>query len=576
MVTIVQRPRPDLVVPLSTELPLWVQALYVQRGVTEPSELNKGLEYLLPFDTMKGTREGAALLADALAKQENILIIGDFDSDGATSTALAVSVLRAFGAQHVDYLVPNRFEYGYGLTPEIVEVASKRQPNMIITVDNGIASLEGADACLEKHINLLITDHHLPGDSLPHAAAIINPNQPECTFPSKNLAGVGVIFYLMLALRHELRQRDWFSQQNIAMPNMAQWLDLVALGTVADVVPLDSNNRRLVHQGILRMRAGYLRPGLLALLQIANRSVKQLVASDLGFAVAPRLNAAGRLDDMSLGINCLLADDANTALKLAQQLDTLNTERRAIEATMQEQAFKALAAMKLPLQGQQALGLCLFDPSWHQGVIGILASRIKDKWHRPVIAFASVGEGELKGSARSIAKVHIRDVLAHIAHRYPTLIQRFGGHAQAAGLSIREQDLPAFREAFEQAVAQVINPDELNAVLYSDGALDSSQLTLDAAELLRDLEPWGQAFPAPLFDGTFKVYDQRLVGAKHLKLSLGLPDSPVLIDAIAFNVDTEVWPNHRCRTLHAAYRLDVNEFRGRRDLQLIIEHFYPL
>ncbi len=576
MVTILERPRQQLAEPLSTDLPDWIQTLYASRGVTESNALAKGLEHLLPFDTMKDVSKAAIRLADALVAQERLLIIGDFDSDGATSTALAVSALRAFGALYVDYLVPNRFEYGYGLTPEIVSVAKAKQPQVIITVDNGIASVEGAHACHDAGIDLIITDHHLPGNALPKACAIVNPNQLGCAFPSKHLAGVGVIFYVMLALRHELRLRDWFTTKNMAVPNLGQWLDLVALGTVADVVPLDNNNRRLVHQGIMRMRTGQLRPGLQALLQIANRSLKQLVASDLGFAVAPRLNAAGRLDDMSLGINCLLADNLDTAMKLAAKLDILNTERRAIEATMQAQAFKALNDMSLSEPATQAAALCVYDASWHQGVIGILASRIKDKWHRPVIAFASVGEDELKGSARSIASVHIRDVLAAIASHHPGLITRFGGHAQAAGLSLRKQDLPAFREAFEQAVAKCVQPDDLNPVLYSDGALDSAQLTLDVAELLRDLEPWGQAFPAPLFDGTFNVYDQRLVGGKHLKLCLSLPDSPVLINAIAFNINTAEWPNHRCQQLYAAYRLDVNEFRGRKDLQLIIEHCRPI
>lgn len=575
MLTIVRRQSKISTQALDSQLPMWIQDLYAKRGVAHPHELDKQLEHLEPFTKMHGVLDGARRLADALMQQEKIVIIGDFDSDGATSTALAMSALTALGAQNVDYLVPNRFEYGYGLTPEIVAVAAKHmQPKVIITVDNGIASIEGAEVCAALGIDLVITDHHLAGDSLPKAVAIINPNQPGCPFPSKHLAGVGVIFYLMLALRSELKQRDWFVDK--PLPNMGQLLDLVALGTVADVVQLDSHNRRLVHHGIARIRAGQCRPGITALLQVANREPSDIVAADLGFAVAPRLNAAGRLDDMRLGIECLLAPTLQEALVHAKALDALNTERRAIEATMQAQAMEALKSLNTAKQRDDALGLCLFDPSWHQGVIGIVASRIKDKWHRPVIAFAKADAGLLKGSARSITGVHIRDVLAYMANREPTLISRFGGHAQAAGLTIQEADLPRFREAFVVALSVVMTTEDLKPVLYTDGALAPEQLNLETATQLRYLEPWGQAFPEPVFDGEFVIYDQRLVGGKHLKLTLSTPDSPVLINAIAFNVDLDKWPNHHSRKMHAVYRLDVNSFRGRRDLQLIIEYCYPL
>ncbi len=549
--------------------------IYATRGVQASVELERGLERLVPFDRLKGTKEAVDLLVEALQRQQSILVIGDFDADGATSTALAVSALRALGAERVGFLVPNRFQFGYGLTPEIVEVAIKNgQPDLIITVDNGIASLAGVAAAHSHAIRVLITDHHLPGRELPLADAIVNPNQPDDDFPSKNLAGVGVIFYVMLALRARLRQNNWFEKNNIDEPNMGQFLDLVALGTVADVVPLDHNNRILVHQGLKRIASGKARPGIKALLAVAGRHYEQITASDLGFAVAPRLNAAGRLDDMSLGIHCLLSENENHARDLAIQLDALNRERQAIENDMQRQALEAV--QRITLTDTLPLGLCLFDERWHQGVAGIVASRIKERVHRPVIAFTAVSANELKGSARSISGVHIRDVLDAIATQHPGLIIKFGGHAMAAGLSLAREKLEAFRSAFENELKKHISESELRHELLSDGELGSSELTLDVAKLLRLAGPWGQGFAEPLFDNRFIILEQRLLKEKHLKLILNLTDYHVPIEAIAFNVDRSIWPNLRVQEVHAAYRLDVNEYAGNQRVQLIIEHLEAL
>lgn len=558
---------------LKSDLPDILKRVYAARHVTDQAELSYELSDLLPFDTLMGIEQAIAVLTQALQEQQRFLIVGDFDADGATSTALAVSALHSFGAQHVDYLVPNRFEYGYGLTPEIVNVAAAQKPDVIITVDNGIASCAGVDAANTLGIKVVITDHHLPGDTLPEAAAIVDPNQTGDEFPSKCLAGVGVIFYVMLALRRELITRNWFSEQAIPQPNMGDLLDLVALGTVADVVPLDHNNRILVHQGLKRIRSDKCRPGLRALLQVANREPFRLVAADLGFAIGPRLNAAGRLDDMSLGIACLLADEAQ-ALSMAKQLDDLNQERRAIEEEMKQQAYQAIQQLHLD-KDTLPHGLCLYDPSWHQGVVGIVAGRVKDRFYRPVIAFAKVSETELKGSARSISGLHIRDTLDAVAKKHPTLIEKFGGHAMAAGLSLALEHLEPFTAAFNEEIKRVLSDDQLEATLNVDGEVASDDMTLATAELLRDAGPWGQHFPEPLFTGHFELLEQRLVGGKHLKVLLGLQDVLETIDAIAFNVDPEQWPNYRLNSIDLVYRLDVNEYRGRRRLQLIIEELLP-
>lgn len=507
--------------------------------------------------------------------QERMLFVGDFDADGATSTALGVSALKAFGAKEVEYLVPNRFEYGYGLTPEIVEVAKKWQPDLIITVDNGIASIEGVRVANEAGINVLITDHHLSADTLPDASAIINPNQPGCEFQSKAIAGVGVIFYLMLALRRYCTEQAYFERQNIPEPNMGDFLDLVTLGTIADVVPLDKNNRILAYQGLKRIQNGKVRPGIKALLKVAKKELAFLKASDLGFNVAPRLNAAGRLDDMSLGIECLLTDSMDKATQYAKELDELNIKRREIEEEMKNEAFTVLKKISLK-EEDMPRGLALYDPSWHQGVIGILAGRLKERHHRPTVVFARVSEGELKGSARSIPGINIRDLFDTIAKKHKGLITTFGGHAMAAGLSIPEKNVSAFKKAFEEEAGRLLEAEDCIETLYTDGPLTSHDMTIETAKTIEAAGPWGQQFPEPLFDNQFDVIEQRLLANKHLKMTLSFEEDGTLIDAIAFNINNEEWPNHQCRQIQAVYRLDVNRYRGRERLQLMIEYFQPV
>lgn len=567
---IIRRTQPNSISDFSFSIHPLLQRIYSIRGIQSPQELEHGLSSLLPYQSLRGIETAVTYLAEALSKQKRIIIIGDFDADGATSSALAVRALRSFGAHHVDFLVPNRFEFGYGLTPEIVHVAKNRNPDVIVTVDNGIANHAGVATAKTLGIQVIVTDHHLPADTLPLADAIVNPNQPDDLFPSKHIAGVGVIFYVMLALRRHLVNIGWFLQQNIPEPNMSQWLDLVALGTVADVVQLDQNNRILVQQGLRRIRAGHCIPGITALLKVGSRNQARLVASDLGFVVGPRLNAAGRLDDMSLGIECLLCDDPQKAFEMAQTLDQLNHERRHIEQEMQEKAMHFLATYK-PFHEELPNGFCLFDPDWHQGVIGIVASRIKDRFHRPVIAFALANDQELKGSARSIPGIHIRDALADLAIRYPDLMNKFGGHAMAAGLTIPRDGFEAFSEAFRDVLSIHHHAEYMQHAIFSDGELEPLELTLETAEAIREAGPWGQGFPEPTFDGLFQLVDQRIVGGKHLKMTLMKNDK--LIDAIAFNVNINEWPNYRRDTITMAYRLDVNEYKGKHKVQLIVEHF---
>lgn len=547
-----------------------LRRVFAARQVQSMKELDREFENLHSFQSLLGIETAVRLLVNAVQSNQRMLIVGDFDADGATSTALAVRALRSFGAASVQFLVPNRFAYGYGLTPELVIAAKEFSPDVIITVDNGIANHAGVEAAKALGICVIITDHHLPADTLPPADAIVNPNQPNDMFPSKNLAGVGVIFYVMLALRRQLSTEGWFEKKRIPEPNMSRLLDLVALGTIADLVQLDHNNRILVHQGLRRIRAGQCIPGIIALLELAERDFSRVVASDLGFAVGARLNAAGRLDDMSLGIECLLCDDSAQVRAYARTLNQLNEERKSIEKDMQVQALSALNKLNTQLQGELPKGLCMFDESWHQGVIGILASRIKDRFHRPVIVFAPGQEGELKGSARSIAGLHVRDALALVDARYPGLIQKFGGHAMAAGLTLPCSSLQLFTKAFDEVVSEKVTDAQLQQNLLSDGELTHDEFTLETASLLRDSGPWGQAFPEPLFDDCFRILEQRIVGDKHLKLRLVKNEK--ILDAMAFFVDTSEWPNHRCETIRAAYRLDVNEYKGRRNIQLIIEH----
>ncbi len=548
--------------------------IYASRGVSNASELDLGLGRLAHFSGLKGIGEATELLLDALQRRSHILIVGDFDADGATSSALAMLALQAMGAAKVSYLVPNRFDYGYGLTPEIVEVAAARNPDLIITVDNGISSVAGVERARKLGIRVLVTDHHLAGEQLPEADAIVNPNQPGDGFVSKNLAGVGVIFYVMLALRDRLRESGWFDSQGLAEPNLAEFLDLVALGTVADVVPLDTNNRILVDQGLRRIRAGRCRPGIIALLRAGRREPERITAADLGFIVGPRLNAAGRLEDMSLGIECLLADDPGRARTMAMALDDINQQRRNIEADMQQQALEMLERIPAPESDAQR-GLCLFHEDFHQGVVGLLASRLKERCNRPAVVFARSDSGELKGSARSVPEVHIRDTLANIAARHPDLIAKFGGHAMAAGLSLSAEGLDAFAEAFEAELARQLGDGAPANELLTDGELAATEMTMATAEELRNAGPWGQGFPEPEFDGEFILVNSRVVAEKHLKLTLRpAPDAP-LVDAIAFNADVENW-DESCERLRAVYRLDINVWRERSNLQLIVSDLAPL
>ena len=549
--------------------------VYVNRNIQSEDELDYSISKLLPFDKLKGISEAASLISDAIKNESRIIIVGDFDVDGATSTTVAVKALKSMGAKKVDFLVPNRFEYGYGLTPEIVEVAVERfNPDVIITVDNGISSLEGVKTAKAHGLKVIVTDHHLPAKTLPNADAIVNPNQPDDHFPSKMLAGVGVIFYVMLALRSLLREQGWFEEQGIPVPNLAELLDLVALGTVADVVPLDYNNRILVSQGLARIRSGHVCTGIKALIDITGRETERLIASDFGFAIAPRLNAAGRLDDMSLGINCLLSDDIVEAHKIAQQLDEINHARRDIEADMKQQAEKLLDEMSLDDNANLPFGLCLFDEGFHEGVVGILASRIKDRWNRPVIVFAKTEDNLLKGSGRSIKGLHIRDALDTVATQNPNLISKFGGHAMAAGLTIAADDYSLFTKAFDDEVRRHLCDDDLQGVVISDGELLESELTMNTADELRYAGPWGQTFQEPVFDGLFNIISKRIVGEKHLKLSLQPDGSSLEIDAIAFNTTDEEWSQDHLQA-KVAYRLDVNVFRGRQSLQLMVEHIEP-
>ncbi|HDT0721142.1 TPA: single-stranded-DNA-specific exonuclease RecJ [Proteus mirabilis] len=551
-----------------------LRQIYANRGITSETQLERSLKGLLHYQDLNGIDVAISLLVEALKLQSRIVIVGDFDADGATSTALAIKALRQMGFQQVSYHIPNRFDDGYGLSPQVVHDVAKKGADLIITVDNGISSFDGVDVAHEYGIRVLVTDHHLPGHSLPRADAIINPNLADCSFLSKSLAGVGVTFYLMTALRAELEKQGWFTAQGLARPNMADYLDLVALGTVADVVPLDENNRIFVYEGLRRIRAGRCCAGIKALTEVSRKALSQLVSSDLGFALGPRLNAAGRLDDMSVGVALLLTNDIGVAREIANELDGLNQTRREIEAGMQEEA-STIFRQFITTQDDLPNGLAIYHPQWHQGVVGILASRIKEKLHRPVIAFAPSGDGLLKGSGRSIHGVHLRDALERLNTLNPGLMVKFGGHAMAAGLSLEEEKFPLFQRHFSALMAELVSAEQLQGVILTDGELSDSQLSLPIAEMLREAGPWGQAFPEPLFDGKFTLLQQRIVGSKHLKMMLQPINSHVMIDAIAFNVDVNIWPDNSIKTVELAYRLDVNEFRGQRNAQLLVEHIWP-
>lgn len=539
----------------------FLSRLFVGRGIVNIEDLDHSLSGLLSPDLFKGMKKAVAILRDAIFNNRRILIVGDFDADGATSSALMLSGLKSLGASEVDYLVPDRFKFGYGLTPEIVEVALGFTPHVIVTVDNGISSLEGVDAALASDIQVIITDHHLSGETLPAANAIVNPNQAGCEFPSKSIAGVGVAFYLLSALRSSLRQAKWFERPE---PNLADCLDLVALGTISDVVSLDRNNRILVSEGLRRIRAGRGRPGINALLSVAGVDYRQVTTRDLAFAVGPRLNAAGRLENMSLGIECLVADE-DRATELAAKLDQINNERKSIESEMKSQAEEYIRLQSLD-ETKDKVGVCLFHPQWHQGVVGIVASRIKEKIHRPVIAFAKAGEEELKGSGRSIPGLHIRDCLDAIAAKNPGLLVKFGGHAMAAGLSIKPQNLERFSQLFDEEARRWLSDEYLEQVVVSDGEI-TEELSLNLARAIVEAAPWGQGFPEPVFDGEFEILEQRIVGERHLKLKLRPVSGVKTLEAIAFNHDRLL----EARQLRLAYRLDINRYRGRETVQLIIE-----
>ncbi|MGR5530059.1 single-stranded-DNA-specific exonuclease RecJ [Vibrio alfacsensis] len=575
MIEIQRRPEADLSL-LPDTIPSILKRIYINRGITDVAQLETSARGLHSYQQLGGIDQAVALLFQAINEQKRIIIVGDFDADGATSSALSVLALRMLGSNNVDYLVPNRFEDGYGLSPEVVDQALELGAEMIMTVDNGVSSIEGVRYAKENGITVLVTDHHLPGHVLPDVDAMVNPNLDSCAFPSKALAGVGVAFYLMMALCVYMRKQNWFAKQRMQEPKLMELIDLVALGTVADVVPLDENNRILVHQGLQRIRAGKARPGIQALIEVAKRDARRLVASDFGFALGPRINAAGRLDDMSFGVELLMCNNIHAARRMASELDGLNQTRKEIEEGMKQEAMAFCERLQFGENSKLPCGLALFQRDWHQGVIGILASRIKDKFHRPVIAFADGGEGTIKGSCRSILGLHMRDALDFIDTQNPGLIIKFGGHAMAAGLTIKEQDFERFSRLFDDVVKKELDEAALKGIILSDGELKPEEFSMHVAEQLRAGGPFGQAFPEPIFDGEFKVLHQKLVGEKHLKLMLeplyrGHPTN-IMIDGITFNVDLRRWPDASVKTVRLAYKLDINEFRGNQSLQLMIDH----
>ncbi|ELK8310478.1 TPA: single-stranded-DNA-specific exonuclease RecJ [Vibrio vulnificus] len=575
MIEIQRRPEPDLSL-LPDSVPDILKRIYLNRGIQDISQLETAVKGLHSYQKLHGIELAVELLFEAIREQKRIIVVGDFDADGATSSALSVLALRMLGSNNVDYLVPNRFEDGYGLSPEVVEQAIALGAEVIMTVDNGVSSIEGVRYAKEHDLKVLVTDHHLPGQVLPEVDAMVNPNLQTCAFPSKALAGVGVAFYLMMALCVHMRKCGWFAEQGMAEPKLMELVDLVALGTVADVVPLDENNRILVHQGLQRIRAGKARPGIQALIEVAKRDARRLVAADFGFALGPRINAAGRLDDMSFGVELLMCNNIHAARRMAHELDGLNQTRKEIEEGMKQEAMAFCERLQFGENSELPYGLALFQRDWHQGVIGILASRIKEKYHRPVIAFADGGDGYIKGSCRSIPGLHMRDALDLIDTQNPGLILKFGGHAMAAGLTIKECDFERFSQLFNQLVKCELDEAALKGIVLSDGELKPEEFSMYTAELLRSAGPWGQAFPEPIFDGEFKVLHQTLVGEKHLKLMLeplfkGHPTN-IMIDGIAFNVDLRRWPDASVKTVRLAYKLDINEFRNNQSLQLMIEH----
>ncbi|HHF4888552.1 single-stranded-DNA-specific exonuclease RecJ [Haemophilus influenzae] len=549
--------------------------LYRARHIKNTKELDRTLKSMLNPNQLYGIDQAVNLLVEAYQQQQKIVIVGDFDVDGATSTALSVLALRQLGFSDVDYLVPNRFEQGYGLSIPVAEMAIEKGVQLLMTVDNGVSSFEGIAFLKEKGIRVLVTDHHLPPETLPPADAIVNPNLSQCHFPSKSLAGVGVAFYLMLAVRAKFRELGIFTAET--QPNFTDLLDLVALGTIADVVPLDQNNRILAYQGLMRIRARRCRPGIIALAEVANRNVEQFTSSDLGFCIGPRLNAAGRLDNMSIGVELLLANEMSKARELALDLDELNQTRKEIEAGMKLEAIKICQNLTA-LFKELPYGITLYQPDWHQGVLGIVSSRVKDQYHRPVIAFTQDSEGILKGSARSIEGLHMRDVLERIHSQHPNIILKFGGHAMAAGLSIREEYFADFQHLFNQTIADWLDEEHLQGIIWTDGELNSNEFNLETAELIKSVGTWGQGFPEPCFDGEFKILDQRAIGQNknHLKMLLEPKQGGGLLDAIAFNIDTRLYPDLSIKQARLAYKLEINEFRGNRSVQLLVDYIEPI
>ncbi|HHF6552983.1 TPA: single-stranded-DNA-specific exonuclease RecJ [Haemophilus influenzae] len=549
--------------------------LYRARHIKNTKELDRTLKSMLNPNQLYGIDQAVNLLVEAYQQQQKIVIVGDFDADGATSTALSVLALRQLGFSDVDYLVPNRFEQGYGLSIPVAEMAIEKGVQLLMTVDNGVSSFEGIAFLKEKGIRVLVTDHHLPPETLPPADAIVNPNLSQCHFPSKSLAGVGVAFYLMLAVRAKFRELGIFTAET--QPHFTDLLDLVALGTIADVVPLDQNNRILAYQGLMRIRARRCRPGIIALAEVANRNVEQFTSSDLGFCIGPRLNAAGRLDNMSIGVELLLANEMSKARELALDLDELNQTRKEIEAGMKLEAIKICQNLTA-LFKELPYGITLYQPDWHQGVLGIVSSRVKDQYHRPVIAFTQDGEGILKGSARSIEGLHMRDVLERIHSQHPNIILKFGGHAMAAGLSIREEYFADFQHLFNQTIADWLDEEHLQGIIWTDGELNSNEFNLETAELIKSVGTWGQGFPEPCFDGEFKILDQRAIGQNknHLKMLLEPKQGGGLLDAIAFNIDTRLYPDLSIKQARLAYKLEINEFRGNRSVQLLVDYIEPI
>ena len=550
-----------------------LKRIYASRNIKSSEDLDYSLGSLIPYEELGGIDDAVILLQEMITQKKRILIVADFDADGATSCALAIRGLTAMGAEDVIYVVPNRFEHGYGLSPKIVDVALDHDPDLIVTVDNGISSISGVEHAKKNGIKVLITDHHLPGDKLPSADVIINPQLKDNKFPSKNLAGVGVVFYILLALRAKLKAENWFDKKNIKYPNLANLLDLVALGTISDLVPLDKNNRTMVAHGLKLMRKNKSKAGILAILNQSGRQLSTLTSGDLSFAIAPRLNAAGRLTDMSLGIECLLTDDKENATEMAKKLNQLNIERRQIQDNMEEQAFTEFEKYLQDTSKKIPHGICIYNQNWHQGVVGILAAKIKEKFNRPVIVFAQECQGILKGSARSITELHIKDVFDEIARLYPELILTFGGHAMAAGLTIEESQFDRFSDAFNKVVNRYISSDSLEDQCLTDGELSGDDFSLPLALAIQNAGPWGQSFPEPIFVGQFKILDKRIVGESHLKLKLQSRNNNTL-DAIAFNMTDDDWPS-KLEQITSTYRLGINHYRGHSQVQLFIEHIEP-